>query len=270
MDHSEIVDGFLFPANEEPSCAIRPGVRPLDNPAAGLGSAALARRRGFAFGGDVNLIAPSSSGRSDSLGVVTFVGAKMLLLPTRRSRTPDGNAAERLGNELLVIRVGAGDRHAEGDAAAVDQHRSLDAQLAPIGRILAGFFPRPAATWSSPRPDSAIASSLKGEKNAILVRVLRASASGCTFRHYFGGWINECRLRARVWGRPSAPFLAEVDFTNAIYLANQSSTECMTSARSGYPTHGSVGSQVAIPMGGRYSPIHQAVASRDETAIRAD
>jgi hypothetical protein len=41
---------------------------------------------------------------------------------------------------------------------AIDQHRTFDAQLATIGRVFPGFFPHPAATWSSPRPNIAIPS----------------------------------------------------------------------------------------------------------------
>jgi hypothetical protein len=50
------------------------------------------------------------------------------------------------------MRVGAADLYAQRYAVPIGQERSFDAEFATIGRVFPGFFPRPVATWSSPRP----------------------------------------------------------------------------------------------------------------------
>jgi hypothetical protein len=57
--------------------------------------------------------------------------------------------------EPLVMRIGAGNRHAQRHAATIGQHRPFHTQLAPIRRVWAGFFPRPREPWWSSRPDFA-------------------------------------------------------------------------------------------------------------------
>ena len=51
----------------------------------------------------------------------------------------------------LAPSMASPDRH----AAAVGQQAALHPALAAVGRVGAGFFPRPAAPWSSPRPSPA-------------------------------------------------------------------------------------------------------------------
>jgi len=50
------------------------------------------------------------------------------------------------------MRIGAAYIDGQGHAAGVGQHRPLDAEFAAISGVFPGFFPRPVATWSSPRP----------------------------------------------------------------------------------------------------------------------
>jgi hypothetical protein len=54
------------------------------------------------------------------------------------------------------MRIGAADIDGQRHAASVGQHGPLDAEFPAIGRVFPGFFPRPVATWSSPRPCFAI------------------------------------------------------------------------------------------------------------------
>jgi hypothetical protein len=56
------------------------------------------------------------------------------------------------------MHIRAGDGHTDRHASAIGQHRPFDTELAAIGRVFPGFFPRPAAPWSSPRPNFATAS----------------------------------------------------------------------------------------------------------------
>jgi hypothetical protein len=53
--------------------------------------------------------------------------------------------------EPLVMRIGAGNRHAQRHTATIGQHRPFHTQLAPIRRVWAGFFPRPREPWWSSR-----------------------------------------------------------------------------------------------------------------------
>lgn len=158
LNERKIVCRFLFPSGEQPACAVGPRVRSLDHPAAGFGLASPARGSRFAFLRDMFLIPSSAGCGANGFGVVPLVGAEMLPLAGRRPRTLHGDAGERFGHQLLVMHIRAADGDCERHAGGVDEDRSFDAQFAPIGRVGAGFFPRPAAPWSAPRPNSATAS----------------------------------------------------------------------------------------------------------------
>jgi hypothetical protein len=158
MQEGEIVGSFLFPADQQPPCAVGPGVGSLDDPSSGFGAAPRAGRSGLSLFRNVGHIASPLGRLTNGLGIVAFVGAEMLFLTRQRPRTANRNASERFLNQLLVMHIRAGERHANGNSLAVGQHRSLDAEFASIGRVFPGFFPRPAATWSLPRPDFATAS----------------------------------------------------------------------------------------------------------------
>ena len=82
----------------------------------------------------------------------------MLRLPGSRLGPLDGDGVERLTYQALVRHIGAGHGNGQRHTTAIDERRTLHAQLASIGRVVAFFFPRPAATSSSPRPYSATAS----------------------------------------------------------------------------------------------------------------
>src|SRR5436305_14392630 len=75
-------------------------------------------------------------------GVVeALVETDMLRRPRVRPRPMHRNGLKRLPHELVVVPVGPVDDHAERDAAGVGQHGALDAALAAVGWVAAGFSP---------------------------------------------------------------------------------------------------------------------------------
>ena len=95
---------------------------------------------------------------------IAFIEAKMLRL-FGSDQGADRDGVECGGNQFLVRHIRAFDGDGQRHAAAIDQRRPLDAEFATIGRVFPGFFPHPAATWSSPRPNSAISiRSLSGRR----------------------------------------------------------------------------------------------------------
>ncbi len=91
----------------------------------------------------------------------------MLWFSRRGFRTRNRNIIERGDQKSLVMHIGAVHRHADRHAPTVDQHRTLDAEFATIGRVFPGFFPHPAATYSSPRPNSATPSRSLADRRTL-------------------------------------------------------------------------------------------------------
>lgn len=139
LQEGEIVGGLLFPTNEQSSGSIEPGVREFDFPAARLAAAVLRLGRFVRLPRNVRHVAAFAGFHVDRRAGVAFVEAEMLRVLVRRFGPFERNCLERFGDELRIRHVGDGDRL--GDAAAVDERRTLHPRLAPIGRILAGFFP---------------------------------------------------------------------------------------------------------------------------------
>jgi hypothetical protein len=83
----------FFPADQQPSCAIGPGVRALDDPPSHFGSSAFGSRRGLSLLGDAG-DAWSSLGRpANCFSIVAFVGAEILPLARLRPRRRTGMLA---------------------------------------------------------------------------------------------------------------------------------------------------------------------------------
>src|SRR3974377_2469926 len=99
----------------------------------------------------------------------------MLTTTGCRTGATQRNAVERCAEEFLIVAVRAVNRQAQWHAAAIGQHRSFDTRLAPIGRVWAGFFPRPREPWWSPRRDFA---------TSIGCRAARRNAAADTSRAY--------------------------------------------------------------------------------------
>ena len=130
----------------------------LDDPTPRSSAATRWPGRGFASLGNVDEVTSSPGGATHRLGVIAFVRAEMLPFARRRCGTADGYASQSFMNQLLIMHVGAGDRHADRHASPIGEHRTLDAEFAAIGGVFPGFFPHPAAPWSAPRPNFATAS----------------------------------------------------------------------------------------------------------------
>src|SRR5688572_16353656 len=150
MDEAQVILDFLFPPYQQAACAVRPGVCRLDDPSAGalaLSSSALL----FVATANVRPVAAAPRDRQRGFPKVSLVEAQMLQVMTARARPLQRNRTQRRLKKFLVVGVGPGDGNSQRDAAAVGEHRTLHAELTAIGRVFAGFFPRPAATSSSPR-----------------------------------------------------------------------------------------------------------------------
>jgi hypothetical protein len=218
MQEGKIVDDFLFPTDQEAPCAIGPGVGSFDDPPSSFGSPALGGRRGLALLRNVGDVSSSLRLLADRFGVVPFVGAEMLSLAWLRSGTPHGNAGERDFDQFLVMHIGAVDGSAHGHATSIGQHRPLDAQLAPIGRIFPCFFPHPAATWSSPRPDSAIANRSRPTRRTLSGQLATAPRT----RRFYSIPENSRESRSlnrthAAWPSTGSPFEAHRECQQRLY-----------------------------------------------------
>ena len=156
MNERQIIFRFLLPAYQQATGTVCPAMRSFDNPSSRL-SALVAALFVFAALGDVGLVSATCGELLDGLANVAFVQTKMLTLMSARTRSADGDRVEGCGNQLLIVRIRAGDGNPQRDAASISEHRPFDAQLSAIGRVFPGFFPHPAATSLSRRPYSAIA-----------------------------------------------------------------------------------------------------------------
>src|SRR5882672_2307487 len=155
MKEAQIVGDFLFPPNQQTAGSIEPGMRPFYFPTTGSTLAMRSPRRLVPFGRNMHPIATAADHAFNRLAHVSFIQTQMLRL-ARRGRWPiHWDVVESALDQLLIVGVGAIDRRPQRHTAAIDQHRTLHAQLASIGRVFPGFFPLPAATCSSPRPSSA-------------------------------------------------------------------------------------------------------------------
>lgn len=123
---------------------------------------------------DVRLVVPPTEKPANVLRVVTFVEGDVLLAARRRLRTCYRNAVKGGLQKLDIVRVGATDFNTQGHAAAIGKDRPLGSQLATIGRVFPGFFPRPVATWSSPRPRFASSSRSLGVRHTPRARLSTA------------------------------------------------------------------------------------------------
>ena len=155
MEEACVVCDFLFPADQQSPGAVEPGVRALDFPPSGF---AMTGFRFRALGRNVRYVMTAADFALDRLTGVSFIQAEMLWLALRGLWTLHWNVVVRGRHQFLIVHIGAIHRGRQRHATTIDQHRTLDAELAAIGRVFPGFFPHPAAIWSSPRPCSAISS----------------------------------------------------------------------------------------------------------------
>lgn len=156
MNERQIVCRFLFPPRQQAAGSIGPAMCAFHHPSSRTPALVV----GFfvlATFGCMGLVSPALCDLLNRLANVAFVQAEMLPLASTRARSADGDRVQGFGDQLLIVRIRAGDRNAQRHAATVSENGPLDAEFAAIGRVFPGFFPHPAATWLSPRPNSAIA-----------------------------------------------------------------------------------------------------------------
>jgi len=156
MDERQIILRLLVPAHQQAARAVGPTMGALHDPAT-CSPAAMQELLFVASPAHVFLVAAAANNLEHGLAGVTLIETKMLRAPASRTRSANRNAAECGGEKFLIVNIGTGDCHRDRHSAAVGEHRSFDAELTAIGRIFAGFFPRPAALWSLRRRHSATA-----------------------------------------------------------------------------------------------------------------
>lgn len=171
---------FLLPADQQATKAVEPRMRSFDHPPSRpITGNWLARRSLNATYGNVRRVAPAREQVAHIGIIVSFVQAKVLPPPALMFRPWDDEAAQGRSNKLFVMRVRAADDHSQRDAVAVGEQRAFGAQLATIRRVFPGFFPHPAAPWSSLRRDFANAT---GCAAAGRIRTSRVATTGETLR----------------------------------------------------------------------------------------
>src|SRR6516225_1530128 len=155
MKEAQIVNDFLFPADQQSPGTVEPRVGSLDFPAVCFTAAAFWFRCVVAFFGQMRLVTAAANFVFDRLTHISFIQTKVLRRAPPRRGSFDRDIVERRGHQFLIMHIRAIDRHSQWHATPIDDDGSLDANLPAIGRVFPAFFPHPAATCSSPRPDSA-------------------------------------------------------------------------------------------------------------------
>jgi len=178
MNEAQVVACQFFPADQQSPRAVGPRMTSFDNPAVRL----VATARCFAVlgtGRHMRNVARAPRATINGRAKIAFIETKMLATSALSQRPWDGNRTECRAKECLIVSIRTSDGDADGHAARIGEDGSLDAQLTAIGRIFAGFFPRPAVTWSSPRPDFANAN----RSRACDDRTASRPSTTCGTRH---------------------------------------------------------------------------------------
>ena len=164
MDKGQIVADFLFPTDKKTPCAVRPGMAAFDDPATGA-AAGTTLDLNLALARDVQNVSQTPRKRLRGLGAVAFIQTQMLPTPSDRLGPPHGHRPQRGMQQRDVMRVRASEGDADRHAAGVGHVRSFDAEFTAIGRVFAGFFPRPAVPWSWNRPTLANATQFRAVRH---------------------------------------------------------------------------------------------------------
>jgi hypothetical protein len=139
MKESKVVGADSLPAHEQSAEAIVPGVGTLDHPAARLPLDA-AKQGLLAAAPYVGRDPSNADSGLGVLEVVPLVQAQVLG-PARAARCAKHNSIERVGNEVFVVDVGAGDLGRQRNAAAVGQDVTFDPAFRAIRGVRAGEVP---------------------------------------------------------------------------------------------------------------------------------
>jgi hypothetical protein len=175
MQHARVILRFLLPTNQNSTVSVHPTVCPFGHPAASLEprgtpdqlrllTARANMRREPKFPREV----------TDFVIVIPFVQAQVLRPVPRRPRSFHGNVFDRLPRKFEVVDVRAGHGQSHRNTVRLGEQTALGAGFGSIRRVGAGFSPRPAVPWSSPRPCSAKTSSTPSVRRTLPVRLATA------------------------------------------------------------------------------------------------
>ena len=122
MEHREEVPDALLPSDQDPSKAIHPRMRPLDNPSARtLTEFALQLSSFLAAASDVSGVAEFGGELADLIKVESLVEAESLRTSAGGLGSIDVDALDRRPRQFHVMPVGAVHRETDRNAARVGQ-----------------------------------------------------------------------------------------------------------------------------------------------------
>ncbi len=176
MQHTRVILRFLLPTNENATVAIHPTVCPFSHPAASLKPRGTTDQLGFLSARTNMCREPEFPGQvTHFVIIIPFVQTQVVRLVPRRPGSFHGNAFDRLPRQLEVVDVCPRHGQTHRNTVRVGEQTSLRAGFASIRRVGPGFFPRPVAPWSSPRPYSAKTSSTPSVRRTRPIRPATAS-----------------------------------------------------------------------------------------------
>ena len=153
MQHAHVIFRFLLPTNQNATVSIHPTVCPFSHPAASLEPRGTPKQ--------LRLLTARANMRREPefprqithfVIVIPFVQTQVLRPVPRRWGSSYGDAFDRLPRELEVVDVRARHGQSHRNTVRFGEQTSLGAGFGSIRGIRAGFSPRPAVPWSSPRP----------------------------------------------------------------------------------------------------------------------
>jgi len=139
MEEGKVVRAGPFPANQQSAEAIVPGVGALDDPAT-RPTPYPAQQGLLAAAADVRRDPARSNGGLGVLEVIALVEAQVMG-SARAARGTQDHGIERLGDEPLVVDVGAGNLSGQRDAAAIGEDVAFHATFGAIRRVRAREVP---------------------------------------------------------------------------------------------------------------------------------
>ena len=178
MPHTRVILRFLLPTNQNATVSIHPTVCPFRHPAASL------KPRGTPD--QLRLLTARANMRCEPefrcqithfVKVIPFVHTQVLRLVQRRPGSFHGDAFDRLPRKLEVVDVRPRHGQSHRNTVRLGEQTSLGAGFGSIRRIRAGFSPRPAVPWSSPRPGSAKTSSTPSVRRTLPIRLATVSGT---------------------------------------------------------------------------------------------
>ncbi len=176
MQHGRVIFRFLLPSNQNATVSIHPTVCAFSHPAASLETHRTSEQLRL-LTARANMCRKLEFLRklSHFVVVIPLVQTQVLRPVQRRSRSCHGNAFDRLSRKLEVVHVRSRHGQSYWNTVRLGEQASLGAGFGSIRRVRPGFFPRPAAPWSSLRPCSARTSSTPSVRRTRSIRLARVS-----------------------------------------------------------------------------------------------